>query len=244
MSLKSLKNFFIKFVSVVDSGDNPPAEVKMFKNKGGGNMKTFEELMKSLSEEDAKLIKTEVEGKDAKIAELDKTNKELEKNQKEPIKKEEPSDEELLKSADPKIRELLEKAQSDAKTAKEEADKLKKANDEKDAELKKELLNKEAEKYPSIGATKEDLIEILGSVDEKTSTLIKAIFSATNEALKDNKLMKAIGSDKDPEDKKAMEKVEDKVSELRKADPKLTKEQATTKVLKENPELYVDYLKE
>ena len=47
----SLKNFLIKRVAVVDSGDNPEAEVLLFKqqeinDKGGAYMKTFEELMK------------------------------------------------------------------------------------------------------------------------------------------------------------------------------------------------------
>ena len=246
----SLKNFLIKRVGVVDSGDNPKAEVLLFKskededknNKGGGIM-TLEELYKEIGEDKAKLIKDEIKAKEDKLAEKDNTIKELEKNQKEPVKTE-PTDEELLKSADPKIKDILEKAQKEAKENKEKAEKLQKEKDETDAELKKEALSKEAEQFKNIGATKEDLVEIFTKVDPDTLEKIKAVLSADNTALEGNPLNKAVGSDKDLDSKKTMEKVDEKAEELRKADPSLTKEQARTKVMKEDPKLYKEYLEE
>jgi len=327
---KSLKDFFLKFVSVVDKGDNPEAKILLFKSaeedldkavwttaymndlpdsaflyiesggekkdgktqgnkrhfpyknaegkidlphlrnaiaripqanvpqdvkdrcqararrllgelnkmiEGGVVMKTFEELIKELSKEDAKLVTDELKVKDEKIGEL-------EKNQKEPAKKVEPSDEELLKSVDPKIRELVEKAQKDTKEAKEKADKLEKANKEKEDELKKEALSKEAEKLGNIGATKEELVEIFTKVEPEILEKIKAVLTADNTALEGNALIKAVGSDKDLGDKKAIDEIEEKAEELRKVEPKLTKEQARTKVLKENPDLYKKYIEE
>jgi len=255
----SLKNFFVKFVSVVEKGDNPGADVVMFKNKkkeGGGGMKTFEELIKELSDEDVKIVEKEIEDKDTKFKDLEKikkdlekTNKDLEKNQKEPdVKKEEKKDKDLLKSADPEIKEMIKKLEKDVKDNKEEADKLKKENEEKEKELRKEALSKEADKFGNIGATKEDLVEIFTKVaetgDKELMEKIKAVLSADNTALEGNALIKSVGSDKDPEDKTAVEEIAEKAQELMKSDKKLTKEQAKAKVMKDDPKLYKKYLEE
>jgi len=247
----SLKNFLIKRVGVVDSGDNPEAEVVLFKskededikNKGGANMsKTFEELVKGLPEEEAKLVTDEIEKVKTEAMEKAKADmideeskKKLADEEKVKLNK---SEEELIKSADPKVRELLEKAKTEADEAKKKVDELQKEKDKKDAELKKELLNKEAEKYTNIGATKEDIVKIFEVTDgkEEADKLLKGILSATNEALKDNKLMKVIGSDGDGKDKTAREEVEEKAQELVKSE-KITIEKARTKVYKQNPDL-------
>jgi hypothetical protein len=271
----SLKNFLIKRVGVVDSGDNPGAEVLLFKSdpedlkdKGGVKNMTFEELMKSLPEEDKKLVTDEIDK--VKDEEIKKTKEELNKVLVKPAgcsqeewdaadmagklalmkkedltkdcgdggkKKDEPSDEDLIKSADPKIQELVKKLQEDNDKKAEELKKEKEEKDAKDAELKKELLNKEADKFPNIGAKKEDIVKILEKSDEETSTLVKSIFAACNEALKDNVLMKSIGSGGDGDDKKASEKIEDMAKALVKDGKAKTIEIARTKVYKENPKL-------
>ena len=77
----SLSKFLIKRVGVVDSGDNPAAEVLLFKseqenpkNKGGVNMvKTYDELVKELPKEDAEVVDTE----------LNKFREEIKKSQEE-----------------------------------------------------------------------------------------------------------------------------------------------------------------
>lgn len=242
----SLKNFLIKRIAVVDSGDNKEAEVVLFKSKEedlkdkGGGIMTLEELYKEIGEDKAKLIKDEIKVKEDELVEKDKTIKELEKNQKEPVVTE-PTDEELLKSVDPKIRERLEKAEREAKEAKDKSEQLQKEKDEKDVELKKEALSKEAEQFKNIGATKEDLVEIFTKIDKTGDTelmeKVKAILSADNTALEGNPLTKAKGSDKDSDGKKVTEEVEAKADELRKVNPNLTKEQAIAKVYKDNPEL-------
>ena len=254
----SLKNFFVKFVSVVDKGDNPEADVVMFKNKdkkGGARMKTFEELLKELSEEDAKVIKEAVEGKDEKFIELEKTNKELEeankeleKNQKDPEGKEDEGKEDLLKNANPELQKMVEDLKKEVMDNKKEADELKKENEKKAVELRKEALSKEAEKFENIGATKEDLVEIFTKIDEtgddELMEKIKAVLSADNTALEGNALVKAVGSDRDPVDKTATEEVEEKAQELMKSNKELTIEQAKAKVVKSDSKLYDKYLKE
>ena len=251
----SLKNFFVKFISVVNSGDNPPAEVVMFKSKGGANMsKTFEELMKELPEENKTVIEDEIEKvKTEAKTELEKAKAEMTDEQKKKMdeekanwmKKEEPVEtEDLIKSADPKLQELVKKLQEDGVKDKEELKKVQDEKDVKEAELKKELLSKEAEKYPNIGATKEDLVKILSNVDEDTSTLIKAVLSADNEALKDNAIIKSVGSSGDGADKTAKQEIEEKASELVKSGNAKTIEIARTKVYKSEPELLKKFREE
>jgi hypothetical protein len=248
---KSLKDFFLKFVSVVDKGDNPEAKILLFKSaedeikeKGGAYMKTFEELMKELPDEDRTVVEGEIEKAKAEMTEEQKKKMEEEKaawmkKEEENLKKDEPLEtnaEELIKSADPKIQELVKKLQEDVDKSKGELEKVELEKKAKEDELKKELLSKEAEKYPNIGATKEDLVKILGSVDEDTSILIKAVLSADNEALKDNAIIKSVGSSGDGVDKTAKQEIEEKAQELAKAE-KITIEKARTKIYKSEPEL-------
>ena len=246
MALKSLKDFFIKFVSVVDSGDNPKAEVVMFKKKGGVKMKKLEEIMAELSKEDQSVIQVELD----KIEPLEKTNEELVKTNEE-LKKVEPviepviepvkdgvTDEELIKSADPKIQEMLKKAKEVA----EEVITLKKEKLEELAKARKVELKKEAEEYPNLGAPVEDIVEIFSKLDgdEKVTELVKGIFGAVNTALEGSELIKTIGSDKDPIEKSVEEQVDEKAEEFMKSDPTLTKEQAQLKVYKSDPNKYME----
>jgi len=254
MALKSLKDFFIKFVSVVDSGDNPEAEVVMFKKKGGVKMKKLEEIMAELSKEDQSVIQTEFD----KIPDVETANGELKKANDELIVKVEElekaakaepvvepvvddSEDTLIKSADPKIVKILEKAKEDVKEAKELAEKLQKEKDEELAKARKVELSKEAEAYPNLGSPVEDIVEIFSKLDgdEKTIGLVKGIFSAANTALEGSELIKTIGSNDDPIVKSVEEQVDEKAEELMKSDPKLTKEQAQLKVYKSNPSKYM-----
>ena len=254
MALKSLKDFFIKFVSVVDSGDNPEAEVVMFKKKGGVKMKKLEEIMAELSKEDQSVIQTEFD----KIPDVETANGELKKANDELIVKVEElekaakvepvvepvvddSEDTLIKSADPKIVKILEKAKEDVKEAKELAEKLQKEKDEELAKARKVELSKEAEAYPNLGSPVEDIVEIFSKLDGEKETLEKAkgILGAVNTALEGNALIKVIGTDKDPIAKTATEEVADAASELMKSDSKLTKEQAKAKVIRSNPSKYM-----
>ena len=249
--LKSLKNFFYKFVSVVESGDNPPAEVVMFKEKGGVKMKKIEEIMAELSKEDQSVIQTEFD----KLPDIETANKELIKTngeltaKVEELEKAEPvvepviepvesSDEELIKSADPKIQEMLKKA----KEVEVENEKLKKEKAEELVKARKGELKKEAEAYPNLGSPVEDIVEIFSSIDgdEMVTELVKGIFGAVNTALEGSELIKTIGSDKDPIEKSVEEQVDEKAEEFMKSDPTLTKEQAQLKVYKSDPDKYME----
>ncbi len=243
---KSLRDFFIKFVSVVDSGDNPEAEVVMFKEKGGVKMKKLEEILKGMEEEDAKVVKVEID----KIEVLEKDKEKLEKEKgelEEEVKKSKktkepdvPSDEDLIKSADPKVQAILEKHKEDAKVAKEEADKLKKEKDEEVKKARKVELKKEAEEYPNLGSPVEDIVEIFSVIDgdEKTTELVKGIFGAVNKALEGSGLLKSVGNDKDPKQKTSEEELMEKAEAMVEKDG-ITIEAAKTKIYQSDPEKYM-----
>lgn len=247
--LKSLKNFKIKFVSVVDSGDNPEAEVVMFKKKGGVKMKKLEEIMAELSKEDQSVVQVEIDKiKDVEMAkgEVDVKVKGLEKDKKdleskvEELEKVKPvvdtSDEELIKSADPKIQEMLEKAkETDAENVQ-----LKKDKEDGEKVLREVELKKEAELYPNLGSPVEDIVEIFSKLDgdEKTIELIKGIFGAVNKALEGTELIKAIGTEKDPEEKSPEDELMEKAEAMVEKDG-ITIEAAKTKIIKSDPDKYM-----
>jgi len=259
--LKSLKDFMVRMISVVDKGDNPGATVELFKSvdkvdkkvkskkKGGDIMKTVEEILKGMEKEDVKVIEDEIAKiKDVEIAksELDVKVEGLEKDKKDleevvdSIKKVKPvvdtSDEELIKSADPKIQKMLEKAKIDA----EEVIKLKKEKEEEVAKARKVELSKEAELYPNLGSPVEDIVEIFSKLDgdEKTIELIKGIFGAVNKALEGTELIKAIGTEKDPIVKSAEEELEEKAIAMVEKDG-ITIETARSNIIKSDPDKYM-----
>lgn len=246
--LKSLKDFFIKFVSVVDSGDNPEAEVVMFKNKGGVVMKKLKEIMAELSKEDQSVIQVELDKIPVLVTEKDDVTKErdglvkdkekLEDDVKklEKVELKDETDEELIKSADPKIQKMLEKA----KEVEDENAKLKKEKDEEVAKARKVELSKEAEEYPNLGTPVEDIVDILSAIDgdEKTTELVKGIFGAVNTALEGTKLLKSVGKSGDPEEKSPEEELLVKAEAMVEKDG-ITIEAAKSKVYQSNPSKYM-----
>ena len=250
MTKKSLRNLFLRFVSVVDKGDNKEAKILLMKskekkpNKGGGvQMKKLEDILKSMEEEDAKVVEAEIAKiKDVEIAkgELDVKVGELESKIEELEKKEpavvDTSDEELIKSADPKIQKMLEKA----KETEAEVEKLKKEKEEEVAKARKVELSKEAELYPNLGSPVEDIVEIFSKIDgdEKTTGLVKGIFSAVNTALEGNALIKSVGSEKDSEEKSPEDELMEKAEAMVEKDG-ITIEAAKTKIIKSDPDKYM-----
>jgi len=255
MAKKSLKDLFLRFVSVVDKGDNKGAKILLTKSKekgqkkldkkGGGKMRTLEEIMKSMEEEDSKVIKEEIEkitkDKDelgTKFKDLEKAKDEVDSKviELEKVKPVEETDEELIKSADPKIQEMLKKAKEDA----EEVIRLKKEKNEEMVKARKVELSKEAELYPNLGSPVEDIVEVFSKLDgdEKTTELVKGIFGAVNKALEGTDLLKTIGSDKDPIVKSAEEELNEKAKAMVEKDG-ITIELAKTKIMKTNPDKYM-----
>ena len=243
----------MKFVSVVDKGDNPRAKVVMFKsagdedkNKGGGKSMPIEEILKSLDEDNRKVIENEL----GKIPDLEKANSELRKSveeldgkiqeleKKEPPKEE--TDEDVIKSADPKVQEMLKKMQDEnEKLKKEQEDRLEQEKIEK-AELRKEAIKKEVEEFTNIGASKEDLVEIFSKIDADKDLYdkVKTVLKADDEALKSSNIMVQVGSQQEPVEKSVQEELEEKAQKLVEKDG-ITIEKARTIIMKSDPDKYL-----
>jgi len=259
---KSLKDFFLRFVSVVDKGDNPEADIVMFKQEGGGVMKTLDEILKGLSEEDAKIVTDEIEKTktDAKadvdaLVEKAKTDAKAEFDAEvEKVKKEEEDKkpqgtasfddtENIMKSADPKVVELIEKMKAEKeqveKENKETVEKLNKMQEE----VKKEQIMKTISQFDRINATQDEMVDIWKSLDSDSEVKLTAIFKAVNEQLTQANIIKTVGSDNDASTENASEQIEKLAGEIKKNEG-ITIEQARTKVYKTRPDLLKKYREE
>lgn len=149
----------------------------------------------------------------------------------------------------PEVRALIEKAEADAAAATAEANKAHEvAKTERDARLRRESIAK-AETMthvPELGGKPVEFGELLlkceGALDADTFGTLERVLKATHEQLRDSELFKSQGREgAGYAAGGALGKVEAKVAELRKADPKLTEAQAWDQVLKSDPELYREY---
>lgn len=121
-----------------------------------------------------------------------------------------------------------------------------------EVELKKEREEKrnkqfveKAAAYPHLPASAEELSKVLKSVsehDQEAFGIVEGLLSRANEALEKSKLLKVAGSDDDT-DLPVWEKIGKMADNLvEKADAPMTKEQAVSEVLRQNPKLYDEYL--
>jgi ATPase subunit of ABC transporter with duplicated ATPase domains len=224
---KSLKDFFVRFASVVDKGDNPEANIMIVKSKGGESMK-LEDILKELDEEKAKVINDELAAKDAKISELEKV---------EPKKIESEPEQKVIEKADPEIKAFVEKMQKEKDEMIEKLSKM-------ESTLRKDRIEKEVSEFDKISA-KNELIDVLTDIDDRPDTAIKlkTILKAVNEALSQNTIMKTVGVDGEGKEEKVMETVDKKAKELVEKEH-ITIEEARTRVFKSDPKLYEKYLEE
>ena len=224
---KSLKDFFVRFASVVDKGDNPEANILIAKSKGGESMK-LEDILKELDEEKAKVINDTLAEKDAQITELTKV---------EPKKVDPDPEPKVIEKADPEIKAFVEKMQKEKDEMIEKLSKM-------ESTLRKDRIEKEVSEFDKISA-KEELIEVLTDIDEKPDTVVKlkTILKAVNEALTQNTIMKTVGVDGEGKEEKVMETVDKKAKELVEKE-NITIEEARTRIFKSDPKLYEKYLAE
>jgi len=239
----SLKDFFLKFVSVVDKGDNKGANILLFKSepedlkgeekdekpKGGNVMsKTYDEILKALPEDEQAIVKAEIE----KIKE--------EAKPKEGTKPKEGvasfDEAEIVKSADPKIQELIEKMKADGE---QNATELKKMREE----IKKEKVEKTVSQFDKLVASKDELTSLFTKADDETAATLEKVFKAANEQLKDSVVMKEVGSGGGGDESNIEEQVEKEAQELKKSE-NITIEQARVKVWKKDPTRYAKYLED
>jgi hypothetical protein len=165
-----------------------------------------------------------------------------------PAKSEEEQEEELKKEAlenlSPEAREYVEKAmkasEEASRVAKESAEKLAKAEDEKKTQ---EFIQKAGIDYPNFPIKAESLGPILKSVseavDEEQFKEVARILKAADDAIRTREDLSELDQITETE---GLDKLDNAVAELQKADPKMTREAAVLKACETDPSLYSNYL--
>jgi len=248
-----LKDLVIDRVDLVDEGANSAAFIELFKRKEQDTNMNFEEILKKMKTEHAEVITSEMTGLskaaekatedlDTTKAELEKVKEEL-KTAKEKLmgKKEEDEEEDkkdntpegVIKSMPKDVQALFSKMKQQKETAEEQVRKA------KEAEKHAEAVSKAAE-LKALPIEKDKLVDIL----KKCDTDMIDVFTSINTAIEDT-VLKEKGKSTNQEDVNkgadAWAKIEKKATEVSKRDSS-TKQKAIATVIKENPELYKEYL--
>lgn len=155
-----------------------------------------------------------------------------------------------LAKADPATRARIEKAEADAAAAQRRADEaIAKAQEERDARLSKEFVAKAESDYGNLAVKAEEFGPILKEASEKLSKeayeALEGVLKASDEQIAKGKLFEEAGSAGGaPAPDGAYAEAQGKAEDIRKAEPKLTKEQAIAKAFEADPALQTRYLAE
>lgn len=220
----------------------------------------FEEILKSLPEDQqntvkAELTKAKAEMPEGAVSAEDKKKLEDELAQakkdkgvvEEELKKVKESQnntnpEDILKNVDPAIRAIIEKTRNQAAAAEAEIKKM------KDTQEKTEALAK-AKELPNLCGKPEDVADAfvkMKNADETAFSQVFGMMKAANEMISKNVNLGEVGTSGAAEDitkaaDEAWTAIEKKADEIQKA-KNCTKESAIAKAVSENPDLYKKYL--
>lgn len=125
-----------------------------------------------------------------------------------------------------------------------EINKLKSDNEEiKKESRRKDILRKVADKFSAVPIGSDDLTDMLMSLDDNPEMLekIEKLLLTTNEIVAESIVFKELGAGGGGAGGDAMQQIEKKATEIRKADPSISQEKAVAIVMKENPALYDQY---
>lgn len=236
----------LKEVSFVGAGDNPEAHVVLLKEKKDENKEdmvmTKDDLQAKVDEVEKKLETTTSEKEEAvkEKEELAKQVDELTKTLEE-LKKETETDDDVADTIDKEklpesVKKILDEQEQIVKKQTEELAKL------KDEQLTKSFISK-ASGVDKVGKSDEigTILKEIHKYDADLAEKVFKVFEATHNRLEESGLFKEQGS-AEGNDVTVLDKIEQKAEELRKNDPKLTKEQAIVKAYTEDSELKKAYL--
>lgn len=241
-------------VDLVDEGANSAAFIKMYKRKETEQVMEFEDILKGLKPEHketvlAEIAKAKTEGKEdadkdlkAKLETteevLAKAKTDLQAVEEEVAKSKtstEPDFEEVMKSLDPAMQKVFKSMQAQ----KEAAETIAKQAVEKAEQ--EEAVAKAAE-LKSLPVESTKLVEVVKGISPEVFEILKS----ANKAIEDGGLFDEAGVAKAKETggtaSGAWDQIE-KAAQAIKEDQKVTIEKARTIAIKENPDLYRDYLK-
>ena len=242
-----LSNMALDFVSLVPAGDDPMAQVVIAKaapNTNGSQEATMgdqiakddlaPEVVAYINglEDEVDLLSKQVETSEGEVTELRDT-----------LSKMAPKDEQsaeaiskaLLAKADPAVRALIEKQNADL------AEVRKQAEVEKDKRETAEYISKAAA-LPMINEGTDDLAGLLrraaAALTPEDSESLTKVLKAANAQIAEGNLFKSLGNGGGESTISAS--VEAKASDIQKAEPGLTRDQAIAKAYEQNPALLAE----
>lgn len=242
-------------VDLVDEGANSEAFIKLYKRKERVEAMNFDEILAKMKPEHADIIREELakakgEVPEATMTEMAKKDEELSKAAEEVAKAKEEltkvtteletvtksketekSVEDVIKSLDPTVQEVFKSLKSQKETAEAV---VKQLNEKK---LEDEAVAK-AKELKSLPVEEAKLVTVVKGVSEEVFEILKA----ANKAIETGGLFEEVGKAKGDADNDAWAKIEKKADEIVESE-KVSKQKAIAKVIKENPELYREYLK-
>lgn len=233
-------------VDLVDEGANSEAFIKLYKRRS--TIMTFEEIVKSLPEEQVAIVtaeiakvkaeadaamatmKTEADAAMAKVKEeaemvIAKAKEDVNKQKDEPK-----STEEVIKSLDPAVQAIFKSLQDKQIAAETIAKQLKEQND-------KEIAIAKSKELVGLPVAEDTLVEIAKTASPEIFNVLKA----ASKLIVDSDLFKEKGNGSKGE-VDAWSKIEKAAAEIAIRDD-VTKQKAIAIVIKEQPQLYTEYLK-
>lgn len=251
----ALKKLEITKIALVEEGSCSEAHINLFKSKEGKGTKkmakkTLEEILKGLSEEDKAVIDAEIATINKAKSDLETEKGELEKAcsdmKKEMEDKDDKDDEDdndedkLMKSASPEIQAIVKAAREQAKANALVAQKL---QDEKMEVLAKS----KAATLKNLSADEANIAGIFKSLNGTSSEMATKVFEIlerANAVIEKSKAFEEAGTGTEGatsgDSDSAWSEIEKAAEPISKA-KNITKEQAITEVMINQPELYKKY---
>ena len=242
--INELEDLQIEEIAFVDKGAGKGVKVALFKRynqeEETKKMKSLEEIMGALSEEDAAVVMQAMEELKHEKEESAEAEKMEHDEETDKMKDEEKAD----KMKDEEVEKSLNVLKSENAVMREQIAKMQ-------AERERELFVKRAEALPNVPTfSTEELGEFLMHVNkslpahlaEKTESFIKSV----NNICSESSLIKEFGSAGIGSSRSgsAMARAEAMASEITKRDPKISKAKALNEVWTNNPELRREYRQE
>lgn len=238
-------NIKIEKVSLVTEGANSAAHIKFFKNKKEEETKmNMEEILKSMSAEQAEVVKSEIEkakckAKEEMEKEKEEKAKDGKKNDMEDAPKEKEKEDNFAKGMPEAVKVELEKAKHEVEAMKVVLAKMKEEKEEKELET-------EIAKYRTCGIEESSLKTLLkkSKADKELNDIVVSMLEQMSKVTEDSALFKAKGTEVQNKDGiSALDQLNNKATEISKA-KSISFAKAFTEAINANPELYTKYTEE
>lgn len=230
-------------VDLVDEGANSEAFIKLYKRKENETTMSVEEILAKMKPEHAEVIREEIAKAKGEVPEAIATELAKAKQDYTELLAEhevakaatvvEPDFEEVLKNADPVVQEVFKSLNAQKQAAEEATRQLLEKTKHEEAVAK-------AKELKALPVEEDKLVQVIKSASPEVVEVLKA--AAT--ALDNSEIFEEVGKSKPAgasDANTAWAKIEKKAGEIEARDS-VTKAKAISIAIKENPDLYREYL--